>query len=41
VVDTRLMDVIGYDLSAPEPALWIPVAGVLAGIMVRRRRRTV
>jgi hypothetical protein len=38
-VDVRVMDVIGYDLAAPEPSQFLPVAGALGLLLVKLRRR--
>ena len=39
-VDLREMDVIGYDLAAPEPSEMLPVAGLLGLLFVKLRRRS-
>jgi hypothetical protein len=39
-VDVRVMDVIGYDLAAPEPSEMLPVAGMLGLLFVKLRRRS-
>jgi hypothetical protein len=38
-VDVRVMDVIGYDLAAPEPSQLLPVAGALGLLLAKLRRR--
>lgn len=38
-VDIRALDVIGYDLSAPEPSFLIPLAGILFLGLGRLRKR--
>jgi hypothetical protein len=38
-VDVRAMDVIGYDLAAPEPSQFLPVVGALGLLLAKLRRR--